>query len=67
MATVSEVRSLLDNLESIGARASDITAQIALTELNLARLRGELQQLSVDQAQAEFKAAAARLSVEASK
>lgn len=67
MATVAEVRTLLDTLETASSRSADLVAQIAVTEANLARLRAELEQFSIEQAEADLKAAVARLDVAGAK
>ena len=64
MATVAEVRSLLDALERTRSRADQFVQQIAEAEAALARLREELADLTpgVTQVETEFKEAVARLS-----
>lgn len=64
MATVAEVRSLLDTLERTRSRADQVVQQIAEAEAALARLREELDGLTpgVTQVETEFKEAVSRLS-----
>lgn len=63
MATVSEVRSLLDTLERVRLRADEVRDQIATAEETVSRLQADLAQLTptVESAEAEFKSAVSRL------
>ena len=63
MASVSEVRSLLDTLERVRLRADEVRAQIATAEDTVVRLQADLDQLTptVEAAEADFKEAVSRL------